>query len=450
MAQARHENVEIEMAVLGGILMRPDAVGEIAGLTFEHFADSRCRLIAEVLLASLSLGTPLDVASLQAELTKTGTLQRAGGVLFLEQLASESATPASLRVYSGQVMELATRRRLRSDLLAVVGSIDAGEPMVSIASDALAAVGATTQAGAVQTCSVADAFAVLEKIQNGEIPGFLDCGFTALEKVAPRRGQLVIVGALSSTGKTALANEVASRIAARGDRVLFVSLEMSAEEVQFRRISAAAQVDGEDMAHKGRITDAGWVRLTKAAGELHPQNMKVISGSFDVATLLNVIRAEHARTPLVAVFVDYLGEILLEGKERHDLELGRAAMAYKNLGRELGFAAFLLAQLNRQSQAVAKDDVPRKPRNSDLRDSGQIEHCADVIWLLHREGRWVDGLGDEQTLEVACTKRRNARLATVELLYHLPSQRMKDKDIGSDPRDDWRGGSYADHAAGGD
>lgn len=431
----KHEDPEVEQAVLGGLLLFPEAYARIDGLQPSHFAHAGCRLAAGPVLEALARGKPLDMVSLDAELRKLGHLDKVGGTAWVSQLPEHCASSSAISTYAEQVREMATRRRFRERLSSVVKALDSGEPLETVSGDTLDAVGALTASSRIETCTVAQAITALEDIQTGKKPGFLDCGFDTLNRIAPRRGQLTIIGALSSVGKTALANEVASRIASRGERVLFISLEMSAEEVQFRRLSSRARVDGEEMV-RGHLNADAWARLGAAAQELHAQKIQIVSGMFDARGIAALIRAEQAREPLAVVVVDYLGMIRLAGKERHDLELGRAAMDLKDLAKEFGFALFVLAQLNRQPQQT-KDDTPREPRNGDLRDSGQLEHCADVIWLLHREGRWIEGMGDEQDLTIICSKRRGARMGRETIRYHLPSQRMWD------PRPNYDGDAWS-------
>lgn len=426
-ATRKHEDPEIEQALLGGLLMYPEAFGVVGSLQPCHFADLACRIAAGVLLESLARGVELDMVALDAELRRLGRLEQVGGSAWVSQLTDHCTSHGAIRGYAERVREMHARRQFRLRLTQVVRSLDAGDPLPAVGGDTMDAVAGLTEASSVETCSIPDAIQAIEDIQEGKTPGFLDCGFDSLNRIAPRRGQLTVIGALSSVGKTALATEVGGRIAARGERVLFVSLEMSAEEIQFRRLSSRARVDGEEMV-RGRLNADGWGRLAKAAGELHAQKFKPVSGSFDCAGVSALIRAEHAREPLVAVFIDYLGMLRLEGRERHDLELGTAAKNIKTLAKDLRFAAFILAQLNRKPQDQKGSDTPREPRNGDLRDSGEIEHCADVIWLLHREGRWIDGMGDEQDLTVICSKRRGARMGRETLRYHLPSQSMRDPD----------------------
>jgi len=429
-ATRKHEDPEIEQALLGGLMMYPEAFGVVGALQPCHFADLACRIAAGVLLDSLARGVELDMVSLDAELRRVGRLDHVGGSAWVSQLTDHCTSHGAIRGYAERVREMHARRQFRLRLTQVVRSLDAGDPLPAVGGDTMDAVAGLTDASHVETCSIPEAIQALEDIQTGKTPGFLDCGFDSLNRIAPRRGQLCVIGALSSVGKTALSLEVGGRIAARGERVLAISLEMSAEELQFRRLSSKARVDGEEMV-RGRLNADAWARLGNSVEELHAQKFKPVSGAFDVSGVSALIRAEHAREPLVAVFVDYLGMLRLEGKERHDLELGRAAMDLKNLAKDLRFALFILAQLNRKSQdqrGKGDSDTPREPRNGDLRDSGQIEHCADVIWLLHREGRWIGGMGDEQDLTVICSKRRGARMGRETLRYHLPSQSMHDPD----------------------
>jgi replicative DNA helicase len=425
MAAPRHTNPELEQAVLGGLLVSPSAFARLGGLQPGHFASVPCRLTAEVLWDLLARGVSVDYVSLEEELRKVGRLDQVGGVSWIAGLTDHCASVANVGTYSAQLLDLASRRQFRAALRAVVDAMDAGDPIGPVAGATLDAVNALTRHQAVQTCSIPEAVDELERIQLGQAPGFLATGFAELDRIAPRKGQLVLLGALNSVGKTALMNELTGRIASRGERALICSLEMTAEEVQFRRLSASAYVDGEAMV-RGKLCSEDWDRIAAAAGDLHGKPLTVLSGSFDTAALLGVIRAEHARSPLTICCVDFLGMIRLPGENRHDLELGYAAQALKDLAKELKLVMVLLAQLNRQSQQGAKDETPREPRMSDLRDSGILEHIADVIWLLHREGRWTDGLGDEQEMLVLCPKRRGGRSGRGRLLYHLPSQRMRD------------------------
>jgi replicative DNA helicase len=210
---------------------------------------------------------------------------------------------------------------------------------------------------------------------------------------------------------------IAANVGARtGLPVLFVSLEMDREEIGERYLSAAAEINGrslKDPAH--RLDDAAWDRLAKAAGRLCRLPIRVDDAPVrTVAQIASNARRIKRRSGLSLVIVDYLG--LIEGErqrgESRQEEVARISKHLRRTAKHLGVPVMALHQLNRQPEA--RDD--RRPRMSDLRESGAIEQDAHVVMLLHRP-EFYDPMDRPGMAEVIVAKNRSGATSAVEVAF---------------------------------
>ena len=239
---------------------------------------------------------------------------------------------------------------------------------------------------AVQT----DNFTALDGVATGFEP------FDELLSGGFRAGELVILAARTSLGKTALALDIASRLASREKPVLFLSLEMSAEQIAVRLLAREAQVN-TILTTRGRMGKAKLqadelTRMASAAAEMKTWPLFVEDEKLDdLEKVLAKIRGARRRLSsdgksLGLVIVDYLQlvELPVHPGSRRDLravEVGQVSRSLKTIARELGVPILALAQLNRR---VENRESPR-PGLADLRDSGAIEQDADSVLFLYSE-----------------------------------------------------------------
>lgn len=198
-------------------------------------------------------------------------------------------------------------------------------------------------------------------------------------------GHLVILAARPAVGKTTLGLQFAKRAALTGERVLFVSLEMSGAELSGKMIASEANMNHGDMK-RGNVNDTELSRVSKAGVRLKRTDLVLLAGGIDsFIQMRGAIRRLHMDTPLDFIVIDYIGLLRsYDGKDgrnpRHQV-VSDCSRGCKMLAGELGVPFLVLAQLNRQ----VEDRSGAVPRLSDLRESGSLEQDADMVMLLHRD-----------------------------------------------------------------
>ena len=252
---------------------------------------------------------------------------------------------------------------------------------------------------------------------RGGITG-LETGFRDLDRITRglQPADLVIVGARPSMGKTALSLDIARHAAVRGGKTVAIfSLEMSAWALELRLVFAEADVDGHALQlGYGRRED--WAQVTAALGRLADASDRLFIHDGAGMTVLE-IRAESRRLQaergLDLVIVDYLQ--LMSGRDREESrvqEVSAISRGLKGLAKELRVPVVALSQLNRKPEEGA-----RRPRLSDLRESGQIEADADVVFLLFREELLNPTDKNRGNAEVIVAKQRNGPVDTIHLAF---------------------------------
>jgi replicative DNA helicase len=249
-------------------------------------------------------------------------------------------------------------------------------------------------------------------------------GFTEIDDMMSglQPGELIIVAARPSMGKTAFGLNICDHIAAVEQKpVVFFSLEMSKQQVAQRMLCARAMVDSHRL-RRGMLNQEEIDNIKAACGVLHETKLFVDdTPGMSILEMRAKSRLLKIRENVAAIFVDYLQLMSSPGSESRQLEVSNISRGLKALARELKVPVVSLAQLNRGVEGRES----HKPRMSDLRESGSIEQEADVIILLHREDYYkATGSEDEEsssaqegTAEIIIAKQRNGPVGTVNLQY---------------------------------
>jgi len=232
-----------------------------------------------------------------------------------------------------------------------------------------------------------------------------------------RRGQLIVVGARPSVGKTAFLSQIAAHAVARGRHVAFFSFEMSGGELLLRTACAVAGVDGHKV-RLGRATQSERETLMRALHSLAGGLRIHDEPPATVSAVRTACRRAKAEGRLDLVCIDYLQLLEVPGRRENRVqEIAEISRGLKLLAAELEVPLLVAAQLNRLPETER-----RKPVLSDLRDSGSIEQDADVVIMLHRS--LEPGKGSEA--EVYVRKQRNGPIGAVMLRFHGPSFRFQE------------------------
>jgi replicative DNA helicase len=423
-------SVEAEQAVIGGLLIENRALDRLADvLTEQDFYRYEHRAIYAAVARLIALDRPADVVTVHDALgAKADEL---GGLAYLNDLAQCVPSASNCRRYAEIVRERSILRQLlaKTDEAAgiVLGDGSAAEKVEQVQA-LFAGIESRTRARdplgmdevMVRVMDMVNAAAEGKAIAwRTGIPGFdnrMDGGMKA--------GELVILAARPSVGKTSLALQMARRVASDGHGVLILSQEMAAEQIGLRQLSSAAHIELSSLK-SGRMDRAEWGRMAEGVDELSALPMKVDE---EGALTLRAIQSKARKVRDVKlIFVDYLQ--LCEGEgETRTARVGFVSRGLKALAKRLNCCVVALSQLNR----AVEERPGKRPQMSDIRDSGEIEQDADVIAFL-----WP--LGDAEKgrkpvgLEIA--KNRQGMTGSLVLEFFGGTQQWVESSRGVDSFD---------------
>jgi replicative DNA helicase len=415
-------SVEAEQAVLGGILLVSRALDEVSGIVDEaSFYRRDHQLIWRALKALSDHQRPIDVVTVGDFLCSKGFADEVQGGAYIVELASTTPSAANIRAYAEIV---ADKARLRALIEVGTGLVNAGfqpegRESVEIIGEAQTAVAGLLNS---QPCelepiarSLQQAFDDLVERHNrgGGIEG-LTTGFddldTLLNGLSPG---LYVLAARPKNGKTTMAANIAEHVAlVRKQRVAIFSLEMQGKAIANRMLSSVGDVDA-DRIRRGELDDADWANVTAAIRKLRGADI-VLSKPKNarVEHICAQARREHGRSKLGLIVIDYLQLIHAPGDNRAQA-VGEVSRMLSLLSHELGVPVLLLSQLNRELEK--RDD--KRPRPSDLRDSGSIEQDADAVIFIYRDELYNANSRWKGTAEILVPLQRNGPAGELRILY---------------------------------
>ncbi|NLA65477.1 MAG: replicative DNA helicase [Leucobacter sp.] len=427
-----------EQSVLGGMLLSNDAVADVTGvLRGADFYVPKHEVIYEAVLTLYAQGEPTDVITITDQLTKSGDLQRAGGVEYLHTLTSIVPTAANASFYAEIVAEKALLRRLveAGTRITQMGYSGQGEA-VDLVNNAQAEIYAVTGADHAEdyvTLSVAveDAIQEIEKAgaQEGGMLG-VPTGFAELDEktngFAP--GQMIIIAARPAMGKSTLALDVARSASVHHDAAtVFFSLEMGRAEIAMRLLSAEASIPLQ-VLRKGQLESRDFQKIAATQARINDAPLFIDdSPNLTLVEIRAKCRRLKQRHNLKMVVIDYL-QLLSSGKksESRQQEVSEFSRALKLLSKELEVPVVALSQLNRASEQRSD----KMPAISDLRESGSLEQDADMVILLHRESTYEKDNPRAGEADLILAKQRNGPTGTITVAFQGHYSRFQDIPTG--------------------
>lgn len=405
---------EAERSVLGAILLHPVSYTEVGDLLHESdFGHPAHNGIYDAMVALDRAGKPIDALTIAAEMKAADTLSRlnaVGGEQYLFELPSLVISVESVRFHAKMVMLRARRRRCASSLIELSNlarrDTISDEDYFEEQDRVIAQLLTLPMAGGPKDVRVVMREVIRElgekytrrmKGENVDIDG-VPTGFDKLDwLLGGLQAKFYILAARPSMGKTAWVLNASANAAAKGFPVLGFSLEMGSKEMVGRMLSSDARVNGHNIM-RADLTQRDWVQLTKSASNVaeYPMKLEDISGmTFDsIRSTARRWRMKHPKnekgeyTQKALVWIDYLQLISGIGgdedprkSENRQQEITRVSRGLHDLVKELQCPVVALSQLNRGLEN--RDD--KRPRMSDLRESGSLEQDADVIAFLYRD-----------------------------------------------------------------
>jgi replicative DNA helicase len=429
-------NLDAERSVLGGILLDNVAINDLLEvLKPDDFYREAHRKIYEAMVALYGKSEPIDRVTLKDTLRAQGALDAIGGESFIDLLDTVVPSAANLLYYGTIVHEKALSRRLieAAHAISAQGYEQAGE-VGTLLDDAERRIFAVTEQKAQTAFTpvreiVKSAFKTIEALyeRQEEITG-VPTGFADLDRMTSgfQPGDLVILAARPSMGKTAFCLNIATHVGVRSTfnskriGVGVFSLEMPKEQLVMRMLASEARVDSQRM-RTGRLIESDWAKLAKAAGELAEANIHIDDSpgisALELRAKARRLAAKHSsgEAPLGLIVIDYLQ--LMRGNERIDSreqQISEISRSLKALAKELGIPVMALSQLNRSLEK--RPD--KRPLMSDLRESGAIEQDADTILFIYREEVYEKEKEDVKGVaEIIIGKQRNGPIGTANVAF---------------------------------
>lgn len=408
--------IEAERALLGALILNPDMLDDIcAVVTPEDFYSPQHRALLKALLELSAKNEPLDLVTIQDHMNRMGTLDDAGGIAYIAALEQYCVSSSSAPRYAKRIAELSTLRALIKTASSIIREAreqadSEGTPLeaptiVERASQAIFTLGDRSNSNVVASSPIGEALARvsddIEAIRSGKKSGLgllthqpdLDL---ALGGFIPQG--LYLIAARPSIGKSALALQIALSIARgadvhlpasyrRGLPVLFISLEMSEKQVAIRAASALTGIDSQKI-RKGQLTDEELERFGAATAQVRSVPLRIYEGTKSVPQIRSIIRRAKTKNPNYGLAViDYLQLIKWNStvntkgvRLSREAIVGEISHELKQISVEYKIPLLCVCALNRQSE-----NDNRKPRLSDLRESGSLEYDAEAVIFIHRE-----------------------------------------------------------------
>ena len=454
------QDIEAEQGLLGSILLDPVRVLDICstkGLVAEAFVDPTHRSIYAAITRLASKGQPVDGITVSNFLKGTGDLDAVGGLRALTELMERTPTSAHASYYAELVMEQYLRRCILGAVREVEANVyDASQSadyVLGMAEQTILGIGeGRTKSGSSVDwrTSVDETLSMLTRQLEhpGELSG-IPTGFKALDNQLRglHRGEMIVLAARPSMGKTSLAMNIAECVARGRDimgrpfpsedgrvkkrTVLVFSLEMPQMQLTTRMLCGIAGVSAREV-EKGQFVkkDVVLPLLKSAAKEL--QETPILcddQGGLDVMELRARARHAHKRNPVELIVIDYLQLLSYRefAQQGQQVMVAKISGEIKAMAKELNVPVIVLSQLSRNPEQRGGDE---KPKNSDLRDSGAIEQDADVILLLRRPSFMSSRVPehDDRLLAIVdVSKNRNGATGEVRLNFDGATTRFKDR-----------------------
>lgn len=441
-----------EQSLLGALMQEPEKLVEVkAAVDVEDFYDEKNKDIYNAILRLDEAGIIPDTTTIFEEINNSGAFKSMDASLYIVELYDITPSTRNIMHYANLVKRYSIYREIRSALLSSTEEMNQGNADI----DSLTATlfdqveRAMERAKTSQFKNMKDVtdevFQEIVARMSGEGQNIaIPTGFSTLDQlVGLGKGDLIILAARPSMGKTAFALNIALNVAGKNHRdesekktVALFSLEMGADQLVSRMICSEGMLDSEKIK-KGTLDNDDMMKLETAVHFLNQKNIFIEDSAFikvnEVKAKCKLLKNEHG---LDLVVIDYLQ--LLQGSKRTDnrqQEVSEISRSLKQMARELECPVIALSQLSRSVES--RHD--KRPMMSDLRESGSIEQDADIVSFLYRSDYYrsedadeneVQEPSDVSTVEVIVAKNRNGQTGTAELAFMKRYNRFVSKSYG--------------------
>ena len=434
MSDVLPHDLEVERGVLGAAMLHPEALGQVIEntdpLDFYHEAHQAVR---QALQRCFEEATATDHVTVGSVMAEQGTLERSGGIVYLTKLPAEIATWRNVAAHIKILVDLSSRRgliRLSQNLQ--TAAFNPKRNPQDLTSEALEQLqDFTTTKRSQGPVHISDCLTeVLALAQDAYSRGqrFVgyDTGFTDLNELVPGfvEGEIYLLAARPSVGKTALALSLAVQVAELNQvGVAIFSLEMGRSALTIRLLSSRTGIDGRNI-RLGRLSQAEWTQVTeelKTMAEL-PIHIDDASG-LTPPELAARVRALHRHGKVGLVVIDYL-QLMTARADSREQEIAKISRSLKALAKQESVAVLALSQLNREIEKR----TTRRPQLSDLRESGSLEQDSDVTMFIYHPSDDAANPEFAGLAEIIVAKQRNGPQGSFLLSWDKRTTRFSNID----------------------
>lgn len=417
------QNIEAEQSVIGSMILDKNSVAEASEiLRDEDFYRENHKLIFGAIMELYQKDMPVDMITLIDHLRSTDKIEGAGGITYITELCNSVPSTVNLHSYIEIVKNKAVLRKLiksSNEIIDESYNLQDNVPKVLDSAEKkifdIAQNKSTNDFEALSTV-LERGFTEIERLYNnkGQVSG-VSSGFPELDAKTSgfQKGDMVLVAARPSMGKTTFALNLAEYAALRqGKSIVIFSLEMSKEQLAYKLLCSEANVDMLKL-RTGNLEDSDWDNIAKASGPLAEAKMYIDDTAgisvMEMRSKCRRIKIEHGIDMIV---IDYLQLMSGSGESRQQ-EVSEISRSIKALAKEMQCPIIALSQLSR----APEQRTDHRPMLSDLRESGSIEQDADIVMFLYRDEYYDEETEDKNVAECIISKQRNGPTGTVKLAW---------------------------------
>lgn len=433
--------IEAERMLLGAIMVYPQALEKVkeTGLNSTHFYQKNHQDIFRAFEEVYRQEQYVDLTTTITYLKETKAIDQVGSAQYLLELSQDISPLSSLPFYSSLIIDKAQLRKMISTSLEIGKLAQSGQEINEILDESERLLLEVTrnrrtndfEEGGVVAKRVYDQIVTLSAGESATTG--LKTGYNRLDKITHgfQRGDLIILAARPSVGKTALALNFGLEVAIRNDAsVALFSLEMPSDHLVERMLASRSLVPSDKLRTGYGITNENWNALNEAVFDLEKSKVFIDDSSMikmsEIFSKCRKLKADHG---LDLVVIDYIQLISSNGHyENRQQEVSQISRQLKMLARELDCPVIALSQLTR-----AVEQANREPQLSDLRESGAIEQDADIVFMLHREQTMDEDVPnsvrpENQVINLFIRKHRNGSIGEVQLNFMGAYSKFLDMD----------------------
>ena len=430
------QSIEAEQSVIGSMIIDKSAIAQVAEkLTEDDFYRDGHKIIYKSIFEMFKNDMAVDLVTLLEYLKSTDQLEKAGGVTYITEVISSVPTTANLSSYRKIVEEKAILIRLLKASTAIIedsynkqGEV---EGVLDLAEKKIFDIAEKRSTSDFEALSdvLERGFLEIERLFNnkGQITG-VPSGFTDLDAKTSgfQKGDMVLIAARPSMGKTTFALNIAENAALReGKSVVIFSLEMPKEQLAYKLLCSEANVDMLKL-RTGNLDDKDWENIARATGPLSKAKIYIDdTAGVTVMEMRSKCRRLKMEYGIDLILIDYLQLMSGSSSENRQQEVSEISRSIKALAKEMECPVIALSQLSRAPEQRAD----HRPMLSDLRESGSIEQDADLVMFLYRDEYYNKETEDKNMAECIVAKHRNGPVGTVKMAFLGALSKFGDLDV---------------------